>query len=147
MAPDTTCIKGTNFNTMTMLPIFLQNILQLPFNFQLHDNQPSRRCPMNPQSIHPACKKWVNEGVRCSVWWWLLSHLFPSPRIKLVTDLLSCGHVTCATDTSPMILQRILGLNLLFEKWGSQILVLTSKTWSYHKGAPLYAFGCTKKVF
>ena len=30
---------------------------------------------------------------------------------------------------------------------GSQILVLTSKTWNNYKGAPLHAFCCTKKGF
>ena len=40
-----------------------------------------------------------------------------------------------------------MGRNMVSVNGGSQILVLTSKTWKDHKGAPLYAFGCTKKGF
>ena len=40
-----------------------------------------------------------------------------------------------------------LGQKMLSVNGGSQILVLTSKTWNNYKGAPLHAFCCTKKGF
>ena len=43
---------------------------------------------------------------------------------------------------STLVSQKMLSV-----KWGSQILVLTSKTWNNYKGAPLHAFCCTKKGF